>query len=188
MSPTLSVTKVPLEVPHDWETTRFTTEMHVLDLFFIKWRSPLDPESSRNLIVLFWTFIPELTLGSGVLARPEHVFLLFSSKLLQFSSNFFKLDANFYGIGPFLNFWEWFLGQREFSTGKLALSAFWQDGFSFLRLALRNLHLFSLRMLITATTAVTLLVFAASIAISIALVVSLGTVLTTLIGWGSVDK
>ncbi len=31
---TLSVTNVPLEVPHDWETTRLTTEMHLLDPFF----------------------------------------------------------------------------------------------------------------------------------------------------------
>ncbi len=35
---------------------------------------------------------------------------------------------------------------------------------------------------------VTLPVFAVSIAISLALLVSLGAVLTTLIGWGSVDK
>jgi hypothetical protein len=43
-------------------------------------------------------------------------------------------------------------------------------------------------MLITATTAVTLLVFAVSIAISSALVVSLRAVAATLIGWGSVDE
>jgi hypothetical protein len=122
------------------------------------------------------------------LAQPERVFLLFSSKLVQFSSNFFDLDANFFGIRPFLNFWERFLGPREFPSEKSALSAFWQEGFWFPRLALRNLHLFPLRMLITTTTAVTLLVFAVSHAISLALVVSLGAVLTTLIGRGSVDK
>jgi hypothetical protein len=54
--------------------------------------------------------------------------------------------------------------------------------------ALHNLHLFSLKMLIAATTVVTLPVFAASIPISSALVVSLGAVLATLIGQGSVDK
>ncbi len=70
----------------------------------MKTRSPLYPESSRTLIVLFLTYSPELMLGSGVLARSEHVFLLFSSKLVQFSSNFFDLDANFFGIWPFLNF------------------------------------------------------------------------------------
>jgi hypothetical protein len=52
----------------------------------------------------------------------------------------------------------------------------------------RNLHLFPLKMLITATTAVTFPVFAVFIAISLALIVSLGAVLTTLIGWGSVDE
>jgi hypothetical protein len=70
----------------------------------------------------------------------------------------------------------------------LALSTFWQEGFSFLQLALLNLHLFSLKMLITATTAVTLPVFAVVITISLALVVSLGAVPATLIGWGLVDK
>jgi hypothetical protein len=69
-------------------------------------------------------------------------------------------------------------------SGKYALSAFWQEGFSFPRLVLRNLHLFILKMLITATTAVTLPVFAVSIAISSAFVVSLRAVLATLIGRG----
>jgi hypothetical protein len=73
-------------------------EMRLLDSFFMKRRSPLDPESSRTLIVLFLTYSPELTLGSGFLAQSEHVFLLFSMKLVQFSSNFFDLDANFFGI------------------------------------------------------------------------------------------
>jgi hypothetical protein len=63
--------------------------------------------------------------GSGFLAQSEHVFLLFSSKLVQFSSNFFDLDANFFGIRPFLVFGEMFLGPQEFYSGKLALSAFW---------------------------------------------------------------
>ncbi len=173
----------------------------------MKRRSPLDPESSRTLIVLFLTFMgeviadklfkiwifcfslsPKLMLGSGILAQSKHVFLLFGFKLVHFSSNFFNLDTNFIGIGPFLDFWEGFLDPQVFSSGKLALFAFWQEGFSFLRLALRNLHLFLLKMLITTTTAVTLPVFAVSIAISSAFVVSLRAVLVTLIRWGLWDE
>ncbi len=93
-------------------------------LFFMKKRFPLDPESSRTLIVLYLTFSPELTLGSGILAQSEHALLLVSSKLVQFSSKFFNLDANFFSIRPFLNFWERFLGPREFSSRKSALSTF----------------------------------------------------------------
>jgi hypothetical protein len=70
----------------------------------MKRRSPLDPESSRTLIALFLTYSPEPTLGSGVLAQSERVFLLFSIKLVHFSSSFFDLDANFFGIWPFLDF------------------------------------------------------------------------------------
>jgi hypothetical protein len=70
----------------------------------MKRRSPLDPESSRLLIVVFLTYGPELKLGSGVLAQSERVVLLFSFKLVQFSSNFFNFDANFFGIQPFLGF------------------------------------------------------------------------------------
>ena len=46
--------------------------------FFINRRSPLDPESSKTLIVLFLTFSPELTLGSCFLVRSELVFLHFT--------------------------------------------------------------------------------------------------------------
>jgi hypothetical protein len=35
--------------------------------------------------------------GLGVLAQSECVFLLFSIKLVQFSSKYFDLDANFFG-------------------------------------------------------------------------------------------
>ncbi len=87
--PTLSVVKVPLEVPHDWGTTSYTIEMHFLDPFFMKRRSPLDPKTSRTLIVLFLTYSPELMPGSGTTAWSEHVFLLLGIKLVQFSSNFF---------------------------------------------------------------------------------------------------
>ncbi len=75
----------------------------------MKRRSPLDPESSRTLIALFLTYSPELTLGSGVLAQSERVFLLFNIKLVQFSSNFFDLDANFLSVRPFLDFEKGFL-------------------------------------------------------------------------------
>ncbi len=55
-------------------------------------------------IVLFLTFSLELLLESGFLAKSEHVFLLFSFKLVLFSSNFFDLDANFFDNRPFLVF------------------------------------------------------------------------------------
>ncbi len=87
-----------------------------LTLFFIRRRSPLDPESSRTAIVLFLTFSPELTPGSGFLAQSECVLLLFGFKLVLFSSNFFDLDANFFGNRPFLVFGEGFLNPREFSS------------------------------------------------------------------------
>ncbi len=146
--------KVPLEVPHDWGMTCFATEMHLLEPFFIKRRSPFDPESSRMLIDLFLTFSPELTLGSCFLVQSEHVILLFSFKLVLFSPNFFNLDANFFGNQPFPVFWERFFALWEFPYGQLALSVFWQEGFSFLDLALRKLHLFLLKMLIIMTTIV----------------------------------
>jgi hypothetical protein len=159
MSPTLSVTKVPLEVPHNWGTTRFTTEMRLLDPFFMKRRSPLDPESSRTLIFLVSTFSPELTLGSGILAQSEHVFLLFSSKLVQFSSNFFDLGANFFGIRPFLVFWERLLDPRVFPPENCHFLPLGKKASHF-RDSAPQLVFFSLKMLITATTGVTLPVFA----------------------------
>jgi hypothetical protein len=91
------------------------------------------------------TFSPELTLGSGILVQSEHVFLLFSFKLVLFSSNFFDLDANFFGNHPFLVFGERFLSPQEFSSKKLALSAFWQEGFSSLDLVFCKLHLYLLQ-------------------------------------------
>jgi hypothetical protein len=95
-------------------------------------------------------------LGSLFLAHSEHVCLLFSFVLMLFSSNFFDLNVNFFGNQPFFIFGERFLGLRENSSRKLALSAFWQEGISFLDLALCKSHLFLLKMLITATAAVTL--------------------------------
>jgi hypothetical protein len=90
--------------------------------------------------------------GSGSLAQSEPVFLLFGSKLVLFNSNFFGLDAKFFGNLPCLIIGERFLGPREFSSGKSALSIFWQEGFSFPDSALCKSHLFLLKMLITATT------------------------------------
>jgi hypothetical protein len=103
---------------------------------------------------------------------------------VQFSSNFFDLDANFFGIRPFLNFLEGLLDPRVFSSGKSALSAFWQEDFLFPRLVLCNSHLFLLKMLITATTTVTFPVIVVLLAISSAFVVLLRAVSTTLIGRG----
>ncbi len=73
----------------------------------------------------------------------------------------------------------------EFSSGKLALSAFWQESFLVPGLALRDLHFFSQKMLITVISTVTFPVFAVSIVISSALMLLLGAVLTTLIGRAS---
>jgi hypothetical protein len=98
------------------------------------------------------------------------------------------MGANFFGNQPFHFFGERFLNPREFSSRKSALSAFWQEGFLSPDLAFRKLHLFLQKILITATTAVTLLVFAVLSAISSALTLSLAAVLATLIGWDSVDK
>jgi hypothetical protein len=81
-------------------------------------------------------------LGSGFLVQSERVFLLFSSKLVLLSSIFFDFDANFFGDWHFLFFGEIILGPRELSYKNSALSAFWQEGYSFRDLALRKLHLF----------------------------------------------
>jgi hypothetical protein len=120
--------------------------------------------------------------------QSERVFLLFSSKLLLFSCNFFNLDAKFFGNRPFLIFGERLLGPRECSSRKSALSAYWQEGLSFPDLALHKSHFFLLKSLIIATTAFTLPFFAVSIAISLALIISLGAVAATLIGRGLVDE
>jgi len=53
MSPTFVVLKVPLEVPHDSGIALLTKGMHSVDPFSTKKRSPLEPVSSRTLMVLF---------------------------------------------------------------------------------------------------------------------------------------
>jgi hypothetical protein len=104
-------------------------------------------------------------LGSGSLVQSMCDFLQFSFKSVLFSTNFFKLGTILFNIQPFFVFRERFLGLREFSHRKSALSAFWQEGFLFPGLALCNLHFFLQKNLITATTTVTLPVFAVLIAI-----------------------
>jgi hypothetical protein len=86
--------------------------------------------------------------------------------------------------GLFLIFEKGFSIRGYFPPENLLFLPFGKKIFSFPRLALRNLHLFLLKMLITATTAVSFLVFAVWIAISSAFVVSLRAVLATLIGQG----
>jgi hypothetical protein len=114
----------------------------------------------------------------------KRVFLLFSSKLVQFSSNFFDLDANFFGIWPFLNF----LRKAFQSTGiflwKICSFHLLARRLLISEISAPQLASFFLKMLITLTTAVTLPVCAVSITISSAFVVSLGAVLATLIGQG----
>ncbi len=65
ISPTFFVIKVPLEVPHDSGTALFTTGMYLLGPFFKKTRSPLDPVSSRTLIVFCLTNSLLLASSSG---------------------------------------------------------------------------------------------------------------------------
>jgi hypothetical protein len=101
---------------------------------------------------------------------------------------FFNFGTNFFGNRTFLVFCKRFLNSQEICSGKLALSSFWQVSFSFPGLAFHELHFFLQKMLITATTAVTLPVFAVSIAISSALMLLLGAVLAALIELESVDN
>ncbi len=120
--------------------------------------------------------------------QSKHFFLLFRFKLVLCSSNFFNLDANFFGNWPFLFFRERFPSLQDFFFKKLALSAFWQESFLPPYLAFRKLHLYLPKMLITVTTTVTLPVFAVLIAILLPHMLSLEAVAATLIGRGSVDK
>ncbi len=140
------------------------------------------------LLSYFWHIVQSYCLNQALRRNLSMYFLLFSMKLVLFRSNFFDLGANFFGIRPFLDFWERFRNPQVFSCKKMALSTFWQEGLSFPRLALRNLHFFLLKMLITATTAVTFLVSAVTFAISSSFVATLRAVSTTLIGRGLCDK
>ncbi len=177
MLPTLSVMKVPLEVPHDWGTTRFTTVMCLLDPFFMKRRSPLDPESSRTLIVLFLTYSPELMLRSGFLAQSEHVFLLFSSKLVRFSSHL--------AFSQFLRKVSWCAGifRRNIGSFRLLVRRPLISEISapqFASFFTKNAHCRNYGSHLSG--------FCSFVTISSAFVVSLRAVLTTFIGWGLWDE
>ncbi len=76
---------------------------------------------------------------------------------------------------------------QEFSLGKLALSAFWQEWFLFPELALRKLHFFLTKNVHNRGHHSHLAGFC-SFNLSLALMLVLGAVLVTLIGWDSVDK
>ena len=95
ISSTFLVLKVPLEVPHDSGTALFTTGMYLLDPFFKKRRSPLEPVSSRSLIVLCLTISLSLASSSGGWAS-------FRCCLDQFRPNFFELDPILVFLALFL--------------------------------------------------------------------------------------
>ncbi len=86
-SPTFLVLKVPMEVFHDSGTALFTTGMYLLDPFFKKRRSPLDPVSRRTLIVLCFAISLLLVSFGGGLAS-------FKCFFDHFRSNFFDLYSN----------------------------------------------------------------------------------------------
>ncbi len=85
--PTFLVLKVPLKVLHDSGTALLTTSMYLLDPFSKKRRSPLDPVSTRTLIVLCLTISLSLVSFGGGSASFRHF-------LDQFRPNFFDLDSN----------------------------------------------------------------------------------------------
>ncbi len=87
--------KVPLEVLHDSGTALFTMGMYLLDPFFKKRRSPLEPVSRRTLIVLCLTISLLLASSSGGWAS-------FRCFLDQFRPNFFKLDPILVFLAHFL--------------------------------------------------------------------------------------
>jgi hypothetical protein len=94
-SPTFFVIKVPLEVPHDSGTALFTTGMYLLDPFFKKRRSPLDPVSNRTLIVFCWTNSLSLVSSRGGKASFRH-------SLDHFRPNSFNLDPNLVSLALIL--------------------------------------------------------------------------------------
>jgi hypothetical protein len=138
------------------------------------------------------------------LAKSECVFLLFSSKLEQFSSNFFDLDANFFGNQPRpTHVCELVIDMPRY-VGYHNAAVSWSTGI-FLR-EIGTIHLSARRLLIPGFSApqiasffpknahhrdhttITLPVFAVLIVISSALILSLGAVAATSIGRGSVDE
>jgi hypothetical protein len=92
MSPTLSVTKVPLEVLHDSGVALLITGMLLEAPFKIKRRSPLKPKSSRTLIDLFLTISLLLLSFSCFLAQIRLELANFSFFLAQSGANFFDFS------------------------------------------------------------------------------------------------
>ncbi len=93
MLPTLNVTKVPLEVPHDRGTALLRMGMSFYAPFFMKGRSLLEPESSRSLIVLFLTISISLVLFLCLAERFWHDLAYFCYKLDLLSANSFEFST-----------------------------------------------------------------------------------------------
>jgi hypothetical protein len=74
-------------VPHDSGTALFTTGIYLLDPFFKKRRSPVDPVSSRTLLVVYLT-------NSLLLAPSNGSKASFRGFLDQSRPNFFDLDPS----------------------------------------------------------------------------------------------
>jgi hypothetical protein len=86
-SPTFLVLKTPLEVFHDSGTALFTMGMYLLDPFFKKRRSPLEPVSRRTLIVLCFAISLVLVSFGGGSASSRPIFD-------RVRSNSFDLDSS----------------------------------------------------------------------------------------------
>jgi hypothetical protein len=95
ISPNFFVLKVLLEVPHDSITALFTMGMYLLDPFFKKRRSPLNPVSSRTLIVLCFTISLSLASSGGGKAS-------FGCFLDQSRPNFFNFNLTLFNLALFL--------------------------------------------------------------------------------------
>jgi hypothetical protein len=105
-----------------------------------------------------------------------------------FSSNFFDLGAIFLELGLFLFSKKGFFIHRNFPPENLDFLPFGKKASCSWGWRSATCTSFYKKMLITATTSVTLPVFAVSIAISSDLMLLRGAVSTTLIGQASVDK
>jgi hypothetical protein len=127
-------------------------------------------------------------LRSSFLAQSRCGFLHFSFKLFLLSSNIFDwaLISSISGLFSFSE--KDFLVCRNFLAESQHFLPFGKKASCFQDSRSTTCISFQQRMLITATNAVTLPVFAVLIAISSALMLLLGAVSTTLIGWDSVDK
>jgi len=148
-----------------WHLVRlFTIGMSIFP-FCIKRRSPLDPVSSRTLIVLVFSFR-----------------LVLTSLWDSLVPVWLALPRSFARSSRKGTFW------RNCQTPQFSalFADFWRSLANGFRLVLRELHSLSFERYITATTAVTLPVFVFSIVISLALMLS-ESKLVTLIGRVSED-